>query len=100
MGVPNLGGSVATRTGIFFIAASQDNDFRAFDTSTGKELWRFRLPAGGQATPMSYWSGNSGRQFVLIAAGGHGGLLTPPGDYLMAFALPRQSAAAVPKAPN
>jgi quinoprotein glucose dehydrogenase len=74
----------------FFIAASQDDYFRAYDTATGKELWRYALPAGGQATPMTYWSNTSGRQFVLIAAGGHRGLLTPSGDYLLAFALPRQ----------
>lgn len=90
MGVPNIGGAVVTRAGLFFIAASQDNYFRAYDTATGKELWRYALPAGGQATPMTYWSNKSGRQFVLIAAGGHGGLLTPSGDYLLAFALPRQ----------
>jgi len=91
MGVPNLGGAVVTRTGVFFIAASQDNYLRAFDSGTGEELWRYSLPAGGQATPMSYWSSRSGRQFVLIAVGGHGGLLTPSGDYIMAFALPRQA---------
>jgi quinoprotein glucose dehydrogenase len=89
MGVPNLGGAAVTRAGLFFIAASQDNYLRAFDSSTGRELWRFLLPAGGQATPMTYWSNNSGRQFVLIAAGGHGGLLTPSGDYIIAFALPK-----------
>jgi quinoprotein glucose dehydrogenase len=93
MGVPNLGGAVATRGGVFFIGASQDNYFRAYDTVTGKELWRYQLPAGGQATPMSYWSNDSGRQFVLIAAGGHGGLRTPPGDYILSFALPRSRGA-------
>jgi quinoprotein glucose dehydrogenase len=92
MGVPNIGGPVVTRAGIFFVAASQDNYFRAFDSGTGQELWRYLLPAGGQATPMSYWSNDSGRQFVLIAAGGHGGLLTPAGDYILAFALPRPPA--------
>jgi quinoprotein glucose dehydrogenase len=91
MGVPNIGGSIATGAGVFFIGASQDNYFRAYDTGTGQELWRYLLPAGGQATPMSYWSSSSGRQFVMITAGGHGGLLTPEGDYVMAFALPRKS---------
>jgi quinoprotein glucose dehydrogenase len=51
-------------------------------------LWRYALPAGGQATPMSYVSGKDGRQYVLIAAGGHGMLKVKTGDYLMAFALP------------
>jgi quinoprotein glucose dehydrogenase len=89
MGVPNIGGAVTTRGGVAFIGASQDDYLRAYDTATGRELWRARLPAGGQATPMTYWSAASGRQFVLIAAGGHGGLLTTPGDYIMAFALPK-----------
>jgi quinoprotein glucose dehydrogenase len=88
MGVPNLGGSVATGSGVLFIAASQDNYFRAYDSSTGKELWRYALPAGGQATPMSYLAPD-GRQFVLVTAGGHAGLLTPDGDYVIAFALPQ-----------
>jgi quinoprotein glucose dehydrogenase len=91
MGVPNIGGSIATGAGMFFIGASQDSYFRAYDTGTGQELWRYLLPAGGQATPISYWSSSSGRQFVVITAGGHGGLLTPEGDYVMAFALPRKS---------
>jgi quinoprotein glucose dehydrogenase len=89
MGVPNLGGAVVTRSGLFFIAASQDGFFRAFDTATGRELWRTQLPAGGQATPMSYWSSKSQRQFVLIAAGGHAGIRAKHGDYVIAFALPR-----------
>jgi quinoprotein glucose dehydrogenase len=90
IGVPNIGGSVTTRSGVTFIGASQDRYLRAFETTTGRELWRQRLPAGGQATPMTYWSAPSGRQFVLIAAGGHGGLLAKEGDYVLAFALPRQ----------
>jgi quinoprotein glucose dehydrogenase len=71
MGVPNMGGSVTTRSGLTFIAASQDNFLRAYETGTGRELWRGRLPAGGQATPAMYRSPASGRQFVVIAAGGH-----------------------------
>ncbi len=89
MGVPNIGGSVATKGGVFFIGAAQDDFLRAFETATGRELWRARLPAGGQATPMTYWSAASDRQFVLIAAGGHGGLLTTSGDTLSAYALPK-----------
>ena len=88
MGVPNIGGAVTTRSGLTFIGATQDRYLRAIETTTGRELWRARLPAGGQATPMSYWSAASGRQFVLIAAGGHGGLLSKAGDYILAFALP------------
>jgi len=61
---------------------------RAFDLFSGTELWRGRLPAGGQATPMTYVSEKSGRQFVIVAAGGHRGLGTTYGDSVVAFALP------------
>jgi glucose dehydrogenase len=80
---------VTTRGGLTFIGASQDGYFRGFETATGRELWRERLPAGGQATPISYWSAASSRQFVLIAAGGHAGILAKEGDYILAFALPK-----------
>jgi quinoprotein glucose dehydrogenase len=85
-GAPNLGGPISTGSGLTFIAATSDDYLRAFATATGEELWRGRLPAGGQATPMTYRRG--GRQFVVIAAGGHHILRTTPGDELMAFALP------------
>ncbi len=86
LGMPNMGGPIATVAGLVFIAAATDNYLRAFDAETGKELWKGRLPAGGQATPMTYTAG--GRQFVVIAAGGHGGMGTTLGDALVAFALP------------
>ena len=63
-----------------------DHYLRAFDIETGDELWRGRLPFGGQATPMTYASG--GRQYVVIAAGGFGRAEIPVGDALVAFALP------------
>jgi quinoprotein glucose dehydrogenase len=85
-GVPNMGGSIVTAAGLVFIAAATDDFLRAFDVETGAELWRGRLPAGGQATPMTYVA--NGRQYVVIAAGGHGGVGTTRGDYLVAFALP------------
>jgi quinoprotein glucose dehydrogenase len=84
-GVPGLGGPLVTAGGLVFIAAVMDDYLRAFDIDTGEELWRGRLPAGGQASPMSYQLG--GRQYVVIAAGGHGSLGTRRGDYLVAFAL-------------
>jgi quinoprotein glucose dehydrogenase len=87
-GTPNLGGPIVTGGGLVFIAAAMDNYLRAFDLETGKELWKGRLPAGGQATPMSYRLEEDGRQFVLIAAGGHGRLGTDIGDSVVAFALP------------
>jgi membrane-bound PQQ-dependent dehydrogenase (glucose/quinate/shikimate family) len=90
IGVPSMGGPISTRGGITFIGATLDNYFRAFDTVTGKELWRARTPAGAQATPMTYWSEASGRQFVVTAAGGHGALMTKFGDYIIAYALPKR----------
>jgi quinoprotein glucose dehydrogenase len=86
IGMPNMGGPLVTAGGLVFIGAATDNYLRAFDIETGRELWKGRLPAGGQATPMSYEIG--GRQFIVIAAGGHGGLKTKQGDYVIAFALP------------
>jgi quinoprotein glucose dehydrogenase len=86
-GVPNFGGPVATGSGLIFIGAAMDNYLRAFDAATGRELWRGRLPAGGQATPMTYvWKG---RQYVVIAAGGHAKTDTRRGDQVIAYALPR-----------
>lgn len=95
-GVFNIGGSVTTRTGLSFIAATLDNYLRAFDVSSGRELWRGRLPAGGQASPITYTSAKTGRQYVVIAAGGHGFLGTTPGDYVQAFALDGEAAEAPP----
>ena len=86
IGTPNNGGAVVTAGGLIFIAASTDDLFKAIDMRTGKILWQQALPAGGQATPMSYEA--NGRQFVVIAAGGHGKLGTKRGDYVVAFALP------------
>jgi quinoprotein glucose dehydrogenase len=88
MGAPNLGGSLATAGGLIFIGASQDRQFRAIDISNGRELWRTELPAIGAATPMTYRSAKTGKQYVVIAAGGHPGLPGPSGGNLIAYALP------------
>jgi quinoprotein glucose dehydrogenase len=85
-GAPNIGGPLTTAGGLVFIGATTDNYLRAFDTATGEKRWEMRLPAGAQATPMSYEVG--GRQFVIVAAGGHAKLDTTRGDYVLAFALP------------
>ena len=87
-GVFNMGGSVTTRSGLTFIAATIDNYLRAFDVDTGRALWKARLPAGGQSNAISYLSERNGRQYVVIAAGGHAPMLTTPGDYILAYALP------------
>lgn len=87
VGTPNFGGPIITGSGLVFIGAAMDDYLRAFDVGSGKELWKGRLPAGGQATPMTYVY--KGRQYVVIAAGGHGKSGTRRGDQLVAFALPR-----------
>jgi quinoprotein glucose dehydrogenase len=89
MGVPNLGGPLTTAGGVAFLSGTMDDYVRAYDVSNGKQLWQQRLPAGGQATPMTY-TGADGRQFVLVAAGGHGSTGTKAGDYVLAYALPKQ----------
>ncbi|MFT4507910.1 glucose/quinate/shikimate family membrane-bound PQQ-dependent dehydrogenase [Caballeronia sp. 15711] len=88
MGMPMLGGPIVTAGGVAFIGATADNYIRAFDVNNGKQVWEARLPAGGQATPMSY--SINGRQYVVIAAGGHGSFGTKLGDYIIAYALPQQ----------
>jgi quinoprotein glucose dehydrogenase len=87
-GTPNLGGPIVTAGGLAFIASGMDNYLRAFDTDSGKELWKGRLPAGGQALPMTYLARQNGKQFVVVAAGGHGKLGTKLGDSVVAFSLP------------
>jgi quinoprotein glucose dehydrogenase len=89
MGVPTLGGSLTTRSGVVFIGATIERAFRAIDVRTGKELWQARLPGGGQASPMTYWSAKSGRQFVVIPAGGAPLLGAKPSDAIVAYALPK-----------
>ncbi len=85
-GTVTLGGPMVSAGGLVFTAAAMDNYLRAFDVETGKELWKYELPAGGQATPMTYML--KGKQYVVIAAGGHGKLGTRQGDYVIAFTLP------------
>lgn len=86
IGVPGLGGPISTAGNLMFVAATQDNYLRAFDVTDGELLWEGRLPAGGQATPMTYAA--DGKQYVVVMAGGHGSFGTKMGDYLVAYALP------------
>ncbi len=87
LGVPGMGGPIVTASGLIFVAATMDDDIRAFDEASGKLVWQYHLPAGGHATPMTY--AIDGRQYLVIVAGGHGGLGTKRGDYVIAFALPQ-----------
>ncbi len=81
----SLGGAITTAGGLVFIAGTLDGYLRAFLTDNGEMVWAAALPAGGQATPMTYQV--EGKQYVVIAAGGHGKLGTKLGDYVVAFAL-------------
>ncbi|MBN4051799.1 PQQ-binding-like beta-propeller repeat protein, partial [Parvibaculum lavamentivorans] len=86
LGTPNFGGPLVTSGGLVFIGAAMDDYLRAFNAETGEEVWKGRLPGGGQATPMTYeWEG---RQYVVISAGGHSRSTTTLGDQIVAFALP------------
>ncbi|PYB96924.1 glucose/quinate/shikimate family membrane-bound PQQ-dependent dehydrogenase [Pseudomonas atacamensis] len=87
LGVPSMGGSMVTAGGVGFLSGTLDQYLRAYDVNTGKELWKSRLPAGGQATPMTY-TGKDGKQYVLLVVGGHGSLGTKMGDYIIAYKLP------------
>ncbi|MCF3648551.1 PQQ-binding-like beta-propeller repeat protein [Synoicihabitans lomoniglobus] len=84
-GTENYGGPIVTAGGLVFIAASKDEHIRAYEAATGRELWRYPLPAGGYATPSTYEV--NGRQYVIIACGG-GKMGTKSGDAYVAFALP------------
>jgi membrane-bound PQQ-dependent dehydrogenase (glucose/quinate/shikimate family) len=88
MGSPMIGGSVATQTGIVFLGATLDQYLRAIDVRSGAELWRWQLPSPGFANPISYLSPKSGRQFVVIAAGGESLFGPNHGLFVKAFALP------------
>ncbi len=82
----NFGGATVTGGGLTFVAATMDGHLRAFDTQTGNVLWSATLPAGGQATPMTY--AINGKQYIVIAAGGHGKLGSKLGESVVAYALP------------
>jgi len=85
MGVVSLGGPLVTAGGVMFFSGTLDNYLRAYDVNTGEKIWQSRLPAGGQATPMTYRA--NGRQMVVVAAGGHGSLGTTLGDAIVAYVL-------------
>ena len=87
MGVPDLGGPIITAGGVAFMSGTLDNYVRAYDVTSGEPLWEHRLPAGGQATPMTYLD-SQGRQRVLVVAGGHGSLGTKAGDAIIVYGLP------------
>lgn len=89
LGLPTLGGPLTTGSGLVFYAGTQDFYLRALDSASGRELWKGRLPVGAQATPMSYVSPKTGRQYVVIVAGG-ARQSTDRGDHVIAYALPAE----------
>ena len=89
VGMPTYAGTSVTAGGVVFFAGTQDFYLRAYDAETGKELWKHRLPVGASATPMSYVSPKTGRQYVVVSVGG-AARSPKTGDYLMAFALPER----------
>ncbi|VUS55067.1 Quinate/shikimate dehydrogenase (quinone) [Klebsiella spallanzanii] len=89
IGMPTLGASLSTQSGLLFFAGTQDFYLRAFDTANGKEIWKSRLPVGSQSGPMTYVSPKTGKQYIIINAGG--ARQSPDrGDYIIAYALPEQ----------
>ncbi|SFL15341.1 membrane-bound PQQ-dependent dehydrogenase, glucose/quinate/shikimate family [Methylobacterium pseudosasicola] len=87
IGLPSLGGSLVTGSGLIFFAGTQDYYLRAFEAATGREVWKGRLPVGSQGAPMTYRSPKTGRQYIVITAGG--ARQSPDrGDYVVAYALP------------
>jgi quinoprotein glucose dehydrogenase len=88
MGVPGIGGPIITAGGVAFLSGTLDYYVRGYDLRTGQEIWRERLPAGGQATPSTY-RGADGRQYLVVTAGGHGSTGTKAGDSIIAYALPQ-----------
>lgn len=89
-GSPSMGGSMVTAGGLVFIGATNDSRFRAFDKDTGKMLWETKLPASAHANPMSFVGKKSGKQFVVIAAGGGNKYNSTFSDALIAYALPEE----------
>ena len=91
-GTPNIGGTLTTAGGLVFVAATSDRRFRAFDSDTGKELWSAELPASGFATPATYLGKTTGKQFVVIPAGGGNKYDKTFTGKIVAFALPGDAA--------
>ncbi len=90
-GIPGFGGPMMTASGLIFSGISGEHALRAFDLEDGEELWKAELPTSATAVPMTYQLASTGRQYVVVAAGGHWGDDSPAGDYLIAYALPEEN---------
>ncbi len=87
-GLPGFAAPMMTDTGLVSSGISNEHAFRAFDLKTGEELWKADLPTAANALPLTYQVSKAGKQFVVVAAGGHWFGGSPPGDYIIAYALP------------
>jgi quinoprotein glucose dehydrogenase len=87
-GIPAIGGVMTTSTGIVFGAGAMEHAFRAYSAKTGETLWEARLPTAANSTPMTYQLEEGGKQYVVVAAGGHMSGFNKAGDHLIAFTLP------------
>jgi quinoprotein glucose dehydrogenase len=85
-GAVSLGGVMVTAGGLVFSAGTKEPLLRAYDAASGRQLWQGVLPTPAQATPMSYEL--DGKQYIVIAAGGHGLYGTRTGDTVVAMGLP------------
>lgn len=90
-GIPGFAGPMITGAGLVFSGISNEHALRAFDLKNGKVLWKAELPTAANAIPMTYQVSQSGKQYVVVAAGGHWSGGSPPGDYIIAFALPDET---------
>jgi quinoprotein glucose dehydrogenase/quinate dehydrogenase (quinone) len=66
VGTPVQAGSITTRGGLIFHGGAMDSTFRAFDLRTGEVRWESDLPGSAHATPMTYVSAKTGKQYVVI----------------------------------
>lgn len=87
VGMPTLGGGLTTAGGLSFHASAMDFAIRAFETSTGKELWKGRLPIGSQGTPVTYLGANGKQYLVLTVGGNRSSPAGDRGDYVIAYAV-------------
>lgn len=89
IGTPAVGGVVSTESGLSFTAASTDRSVYAYETTSGRLLWKADLPFSGSGMPMTYRSRKTGRQYLVVPAAGDAGRGAELGDQIVAFALPR-----------
>jgi PQQ-dependent dehydrogenase (methanol/ethanol family) len=81
---PMIGGILATGGGVVF-AGESNGWFKAYDSKSGKVLWKFQAGAGVNAPPSSFMIGD--KQYIAVAAGGNVQVDSKRGDSIIAFTL-------------